>query len=267
MTQENQAAEGGAPFGLSFLLLPSAALPTLEALNAALAARGVAPASPGPPSESPEGEEVAQRILVCEFEGADAFVSLMPAPFPWADLQGPAETAWWWPEATTVLQGHTAHLVVALRNTEGDALDQSLRLTRFSAGLAEAAGALGIYWGSGPLVHSRAAFVADSAGATREDVPVHLWVDPRLFSTREGTVSVFTSGLATFGAMEIEIRESSDRPEDLLELVFGLSSYLIRHGPVIKDGDTVGGTPEEQIVARHLPSEWEREGLVLVLEF
>ena len=117
------------------------------------------------------------------------------------------------------------------------------------------------------MVHSRETFVADSKGASREELPVHLWVEQRMFSTREGTVSVFTSGLATFGTMEIEIRESTDQPSDLLELVFGLSGYLIQHGPVIEDGDTVGGTPEEKIVARHLPSEWEREGPVLVLEF
>ena len=31
--------------------------------------------------------------------GNTAAVALMPAPIPWSNLEGPCETAWWWPEA------------------------------------------------------------------------------------------------------------------------------------------------------------------------
>jgi uncharacterized protein DUF4261 len=271
MTDEPENAEPSedepSTIRLTFLPLAQPTLPSLDALNEALGARGQAPLvadwSEDPEESAGEGEH---ETLFFRFEGLRAFASLFPAPFPWTDLEGPCETAWWWPDASETLRDHQAHLVLSLMENPGDPIDQALRMTRLTAVVLEASGALAVYWPEAPLVQSRAAFLQDSALADRDALPVHLWVDLRVFSTEPGTVSVFTAGLAALGAMEIEVRRTSVPPEEALGMVGGLVSYLADRGPVIKDGDTVGGSAEERITARHLPSEWERDGDVLVVE-
>jgi len=45
-----------------------------------------------------------------------------------------------------------------------------------------------------------------------------------------------------------------------------IATYLIEQGPVIADGNTVGGSEEERVVVRHAPSMIDRPGLVYRLE-
>jgi hypothetical protein len=81
-----------------------------------------------------------------------------------------------------------------------------------------------------------------------------------------GRPSLFTTGLAAFGLMEIEVAGSSLAPDDLGQMASNIATYLIENGPVIRDGDTVGGDERQRILARHAPSMVGRAGPVLRLE-
>jgi hypothetical protein len=72
--------------------------------------------------------------------------------------------------------------------------------------------------------------------------------------------------LHDLGLLEIEIPPSRRAPGDLRDFATNVATYLIEHGPVIGDGDTVGGDEHERITARHAPSAIDRPGLVLRLE-
>jgi hypothetical protein len=65
--------------------------------------------------------------------------------------------------------------------------------------------------------------------------------------------------------MEIEVRGSETQPNALIDRVYGFSHYQAEHGPVLKDGDTIGGSANEKITIRHAPSAWDRHGPVLQL--
>src|SRR5690348_15763012 len=41
--------------------------------------------------------------LVINAHGGFLAVSLMRAPIPWSELEGPCATAWWWPEAEAAM--------------------------------------------------------------------------------------------------------------------------------------------------------------------
>ena len=246
------------PLGLAMICLSAPALPTVEALGSALEALGEGP--------SVENAKLEDEVLSFDFGGATAFVSLMPGPIPWEDLEGPCATAWHWEEAESVLREHKAHLIVVLTGNAGDAIEQHLRLTRLVAAAAEASEALGVYWGGAPLVQPREAFFEVAQEAGRDNLPLELWVEQRLFSSAPETVSVFTAGMDKLGAMEVEVREAHGDPSEVMALVYGIAQYLVLNGNVIQDGDTVGGSEEERVTARHVDSEWERAGKVLLLE-
>ena len=53
------------------------------------------------PKEPTEGE---QAVYMFEVEGNRAIVAGMPRGYPWSDLEGPCQTAWWWPDAEEALR-------------------------------------------------------------------------------------------------------------------------------------------------------------------
>jgi hypothetical protein len=57
-----------------------------------------------------------------------------------------------------------------------------------------------------------------------------------------------------FGLMEIESDRTKMQPMELVQFVSNIANYLIQSGPVIADGNTVGGSEEQRILVRHRPS-------------
>ena len=54
--------------------------------------------------------------------------------------------------------------------------------------------------------------------------------------------------------MDIEVDRCTMGLEELFEFVSNIAHYLVQSGPVIADGNTVGGSEEERIVVHHRSS-------------
>ena len=67
--------------------------------------------------------------------------------------------------------------------------------------------------------------------------------------------------------MDIEVDRCKMDLETLFEFVSNIAHYLIQSGPVIADGNTVGGSEEERILVRHLPSMIEEDRQVYKIVF
>lgn len=59
-----------------------------------------------------------------------------------------------------------------------------------------------------------------------------------------------TKGLAPFAGREIEFAPSTWAPMQMAGRVIGTALYLMQHGPVIKDGDTLGASERERLNVR-----------------
>src|SRR5689334_4311590 len=87
-----------------------------------------------------------------------------------------------------------------------------------------------------------------------QTLPLHLWVDARIFRNQDGTIGLFTTGLAALGHMEIEIPHIDMPPGDLREWLMNIVLYVVQNGPVLKHGQTIGMSAEQKIKIRHAPS-------------
>ena len=67
-------------------------------------------------------------------------------------------------------------------------------------------------------------------------------------------IGLYTLGMSQFGLMDIEVDRCKMDLEDLFEFVSNIAHYLIQSGPVIEDGNTVGGSADERILVRHRAS-------------
>jgi len=196
-----------------------------------------------------------------------AAVALMPAPIPWSNLEGPCATAWWWPEATDKMKVHNSHILVALVGKTGNLVHQHITLTHLTAVVASHTDAVGIYWGSGTLVHEPNDFIEQAQNLSSNDLPLHLWIDFRIEQNDDGSYRLFTTGMKALGQMEIEIPHSTREPKEIMNFAYSTANYMITSNPRIDDGETVGRSPTEKIKAVHAPSIWDSKTRVLRLDF
>ncbi len=244
---------------LAMVALRTPSFPDLDAVVAALRSKY--------PDSQPEGEMTREgENAVFPLGPYQAIVSLMPAPIPWDDLEGPCAAAWWWPEAAETLRNHQAHLIVGLMGDAGSALDRHLALTDLVAAVAGQTDAAGIYWGSGAVVHEPKAFQEDAAKLTPDTLAPHLWVDLRLMRNDDGSLRFFTIGMQSLDHCEVEVDRCTMPPAELLGLCHDIIHYILTSDATINDGDTIGRDANEQITVRYEPSMWG-QGTAMKLVF
>lgn len=205
-------------------------------------------------------------MLVFHVAGTRGALAAATHPIPWEELEGPSAAAWWWPEAEAKLKAHKAHLLATLAGDAGTLLERTMLLTRLVASAAATMNkAVGIYWGSGTLVHSPEQFIEDAAQMTRDELPLNLWVDFRPQRNADGTLGIFTTGLAALGHMEVEVQASRGDPEAVMARVVELAYYLVDKDMRPADGELVDLPPKPMLV-KHAPSSWGRDLTVLKVE-
>ncbi len=201
--------------------------------------------------------------------GEIGFISLMRAPIPWSDLEGPCTTSLYWPEATKVLKPHKAHLILSImaRNNDLPMLLRAIFLTKLTASVAVVSPALGVYWPTGTIVQSIPFFLESTRKIAPDCIPLELWVEFRLQMLPGHACNVITTGMDVFGHLEIEVIHSKRKPQDVLKFVINLVAYLFENGPVIQEGDTVGEDGNQKITVEFTASAWDRPEKVMKISY
>jgi hypothetical protein len=245
---------------LALIALKSAELPNpvevAERCNAA-----------APDSAPLEISSRTDSMVTFQWGEATIAYTLVDRPIPAAQLAGPAARAWYWPEAEAALAQHTAHLIVALVDESRDRIAKCIKLTRFVAALLPESCALGLQWGGSRAVHEPSAFCQVAEHMSRDDMPLHLWVEFQIESNDHGGLRLYTTGLAPFGKREIEIPNFPGSPQDLMAHAYNLAHYLLEKDANVKDGAVIGLPGEIQATARDTTTFLGGDEPVLAFEF
>ena len=196
--------------------------------------------------------------LVFKLRDGMIAVALMPGPIPWADLEGPCATSWWWPEATDKMRGHKYHFIVTVMGGTIPPVERRIILTNLCAAVIRNTDAVGVYWAEGTLVHAPEAFLEQSESISETQIPGQLWIDVRLEQNEDESFRCFTTGLAPLGHMEIEVPRATLKPQELLEFVGDTACYMVNTNTPIADGETLGRTATEKFKVRHAKSMFDR---------
>jgi len=245
---------------LALVMLEEAELPEFDQV-----ARYVAENYQKAPTMTVAGS--TESLFTCTIGDYTAAATLVPKPIPWAQLEGPCATAWYWPTAAEALRDHQAHLLVTLVDEGGKEVPKSTALTQLVAGLVANSRACGVFWGPGRLVHPPRAFQEQAAQLAADDLPLFLWVDFRVERTDSGGTRLYTTGLEALGYTELEVNDFPGEPQTLLEYSYNIAHYQLSQAKEINEGDTVGLTEEVQVVAHRSPSMFDESLEVVQLEF
>jgi len=248
---------------LSLVLLDQSTLPTSDALE-----QSFAKLFPGDVKLAVSSS--ADRIITCTLgQQSDQFtaaITLVEQPVPWQQLEGPCETAWYWPEAATTLREHKAHLLVTLIDEGAKSLDKSIALTQLVAAVIAASDSAGVFWGPGRLVHPRDGYLGQAEQMDVDNLPLFLWIDFRVEKVEADgveTVRLYTTGLEALGQTEIEVDGFNGTPQELLEHAYNIAHYLLVGSKAVEDTHTIGLTDTLQAVVTRGPSFLDSELEVL----
>jgi hypothetical protein len=186
-------------------------------------------------------------------------VATMPMPIPKGDIDFAAERSWMWKTAAEEMQAQKAHAIV-MCVPNGEPVQEALAVSRMICATAAAGVPVGVYWGNGGQVHS-VKFFADAVKNMSHDdmLPVMLWIGLAITGHSErGPFTLSTLGMPHFGHKELEIIDSTMPIGELRMMAYELVNYLIRTGPVLKDGDTCGGSENQRFKAEHTTSRFRK---------
>ena len=150
------------------------------------------------------------------------------------------------PLSIAILESQQAHLVIAVRDCAP--ARAAMTATRVAAAILECCShAIAVYWPAARQWVAPRAVVDQAVRDVHVRPLVQLWVDCRVWPVAGKGHAGFTRGMQSLGHKEFEVRSSPESAKDLLERLEGLCSYVLMHGPVIRDGHTVGHSEDERI--------------------
>jgi hypothetical protein len=157
------------------------------------------------------------------------------------------------------MSAQTAHIIVgALSEAEGHGpcVDHASVVTVIAAAIASMTPTIGVYWSNGGTVTEAGHFVQAAERLVAGRPPADLWVQLRWLDgspTPEGerTLAVVTTGLSAFVGREVEFMPAPLPPAVIADRTLGTLTYLLTHGPVLKDEDSLGVSEKERIRVTH----------------
>jgi len=172
-----------------------------------------------------------------------------------------------WSDSEKVLNSHKRHITVKFL-ADCHIVERMTHLTQATLALVEAcSGVEAVLWTNSGLLFAPEKFVEITTKLISAGPPLPIWVHFEVLEQPEGTSSGFTRGLAAFDLLELEASNAPEKAPDLRNRLSALADYTIRNGPVIKDGDTIGGDSREKIRVKVGPSSFGATGQVMHLDF
>ncbi|GGF90158.1 hypothetical protein GCM10010912_39160 [Paenibacillus albidus] len=184
-----------------------------------------------------------QDNLMFSVDGMQVVCAYIPARIPDNEAEDCCKYNLLWPDAEQVVSRHQAQIIITVLNYD-DVLDGYQLFTKTASAWLQLDNALALYMA--PLVVEAGKYVETAQMLHEEGLPVSLWVFIGLYRT-EQKASAYTRGLRTFGKEELEIISSGESLEDVFELMFMVTDYIVGDDVTLRHGETIGFTAEQKL--------------------
>lgn len=204
--------------------------------------------------------------------GVPVTVIAKDVPVPTGTMDRAVAASIAWKDASAVVAVHGAHVIVGCvlqpENHE-QALHFAMLTTFVAAAALDVSGGLGAYWASGEMMLSPDGMRSAVRAMLSKTLPVEDWINLMWFrgeTAGQGQmIGAATIGVRPFLGMEIEFLPAPQQPVDLAQRIFGLVRYLLMHGMVIRDGETIGNSETDITRVRFLENGTRVPGRVIQL--
>lgn len=214
--------------------------------------------------------EVREESIVSVTRGDDIVGVLghMAMPIPGGEAEDSADGNFLWPEGKEAAVRHRSHVIVtSIGAEEQTPIQSAMTVSRLALVALKLFDGLGVYWGDASVSNSRENFEYYCEDMSVEHPPVPMWLRFQLIDAGNEELGIYTLGMQQFGLMNLEVDRCKLDVGSLFDFVSNIALYLIQSGPVIKDGNTVGGSEDERILVRHQASMIDEDRTVYKIIF
>lgn len=198
-------------------------------------------------------------------KGYTIAIAEVPAAIPGDEIGIAADYNYFWKNGREESVKHKGHVIITLMNPGKNAITENLLFNKVVASVLTNSESLGVYIGARTLLISKDFYLANSEMMSAENLPLFNWI---YFGLRQenGKQSVYTYGLADFGKTEIEILDSKESFEDLTDLIFNITHYIIASDITLKDGETIGMSATQKLKIKESKGRY-LEGRTLKIDY
>ncbi len=196
----------------------------------------------------PDGSvDTGAGTLVATVDGWTVFIGLMPSPVPNGEAAECAHTNLFWADAVPVAEAHKAHLIVGVLGGGASALDTASLHVKLCAACLEQPAATGIYTLGTVLEPGFYVDVAKEAAETG-GIPLDDIVFFSVYTNDGGkTYCGYTYGLSRFGKMDMEVLNSAQGAQAVLDMLYDIAAYVLEYDALLLPGQTIGYTAEQKL--------------------
>ena len=188
-----------------------------------------------------------KNVLACTIDGILATVTLVRMPVPNGKAVEDAQRNFRWEEAVDVVSEHKAHLIVSVLPQYESLAKTSTIMVQLCSSCMKQSNAIAV--NSISTVFAKD-FYVDLAEEYIKDKSIPIWnlVFIGIYSRDEGkTISAYTYGLKLFLKDEIEILDSISDPNNIIELITDVATYVIEDDITLNDSETIGFSEEQKL--------------------
>ena len=194
-------------------------------------------------------------VMISHDDSTIGFLAHMPMPVPGGEAEDNVDGNFLWPDGKAEVALHRSHVIVTQVGAgQEDPIAAAIALAKLTLVALKLFDGMGVYWGNANVCNNRETFENFCDGMSEDHIPLPVMLRFQFFGTDDNQIGMYTLGMKQFGLMELEVESCRMQPADLFEYIGNVAHYLVRSGPVIKDGNTIGTDAEERIVVRHRPS-------------
>jgi hypothetical protein len=172
-------------------------------------------------------------------------VAHMPAPIPASDLWAAAQYAYHWTTALEEIGKHKSHLIVSMMRSPTNQVRRYKIFSEIICAILRTTDAIGVYKGGQSLLIAAEQYL-ETVKYADDDLPINLWIYFGLIEADSGN-SGYTYGLKQFDKPEMEIVDTGESLEDIRELLFNITYYVVENDITFRDGETCGLSQEQKI--------------------
>lgn len=184
-------------------------------------------------------------IIYADYNGMRVITGLVDAPVPAREAEHFAMANYMWKDAVSETEKHTAHLILTVMG-DGTPIEKAQLYTKAASAALKQSSVLGFY--SNGAVYEPRMFRDCAEILRKESVPIMNVVWFGLFNDGN-RAGVYTYGMRQFGKEEIEVYVPMGKADlnALRQFVFGTALYVLNEDVTLKDGETIGFSPEQKL--------------------
>ncbi|WP_232517411.1 MULTISPECIES: DUF4261 domain-containing protein [Aquimarina] len=173
-------------------------------------------------------------------------IANMGVSIPENEVESAAAYNYFWKNGVEETSKHKGHILLTITNAGKNAIKENLLYTKLASSVMNNSKSLGIYIGGRTLVLKKEFYQENIKMMSEQDLPLYNWI---YFGLRDenGKKSIYTYGLKDFGKKEMEIIDSKNSFEELNEMMFNLTHYVISYNVKLNDGETIGISADQKL--------------------